>query len=399
MSLRQLAWRVAIRHERPIRWVRATSTRVVSWLSVLLVALPGTSRRFGPPRAVTLDTFEWANAAGLPRTEVDAATVVVRSPVDAAGQPLPYAFEVHQEWPIPRNFVVELEGARVWGPHAVPIASDDTLLADMELHSIQKPEELPIRRRLWLGRVQHIAGTTTTLVGPFPQFYHHWMLDLIPRLDLLRRAGAQFDNVLIPPVRAFHRETLERAGVSSEAMIVLGPKSYLSLERLVLPSLPGQYGQAPASVCNYVRGLFAAEIADRPQRRRLYVGRGDANRRNLINEDEVFAALQPLGFEAISMQGRTVAEQAELFASAEAVVGPHGGALTNLVFCRRGTKVVELFGPRYTPTCYWAIAATLGLCYLPLFQDNDKPHDGVQWRDFTSSPARVTAALRYIGVT
>ena len=397
MNLQDLAWRIAIRHELPVRRARDAFIRGLGLLALLLAKLPGSSLRFGPPRAFTVDTFEWAGAASVPRYEIDPPSVVRRS-VDAAGQPLPFVFEALQEWPIRRNFVVELEDARVWGPSAVPIASDDTLLADLELFSIQKPSELPIRHRLRLGRAQHLAGRTATLVGPFPQSYHHWILDLLPRLDLLQSAGTEFDQVLVPPMRAFHRETLERAGVSLSAVVVHEKKSYRSLDRLVLPSFPGQYGQATPRVCDYVRELFSAEIAGRQETKRLYVGRGDASRRRLRNEDEVLAMLKPLGFEEVSMAGHTVAEQAELLASAEAVVGAHGGALTNLVFCQPGTKVVELFGARYTPGCYWAIAVTLGLRYLPLFQENDAAHNGAQWTDYTVSPARVTAALRHLGI-
>lgn len=397
MNLRDLAWRIAVRYELPVRRTRAALVRLLSLMSVPLAKLPGTSARFGPPRRTTLDTFEWAAARGLPHHEVSSAAVVRRS-VDAFGQPLPLGFVLAQEWPIRRDYVVELDEARVWGPSAVPISSDDTLLADMELVAIQKPAELRIMHRLWLGRPKRVAGATATLVGPFPDFYHHWMLDLLPRLDVLRRAGSTYDKVLVPPLHRFHRETLERAGVAADMHVVHDPKSYFELDRLVLPSFPGQYGQAPLVVCDYLRRLYAHELSDRKQNRRLFVSRSDANRRRLLNEDELLAVLEPLGFEAVSMSGRTVAEQAELFASAEAVVGPHGGALTNLVFCRKGTKIVELFGPRYTPGCFWAIAATLELDYLPLFQENHAAHNGTQWTNYTVSAARVTAALRHLGI-
>ena len=45
------------------------------------------------------------------------------------------------------------------------------------------------------------------------------------------------------------------------------------------------------------------------------------------------------------MDGMSVSEQAQLFANAEAVVGVHGAALTNLVFAAPGTRVVEIFPP------------------------------------------------------
>ena len=64
----------------------------------------------------------------------------------------------------------------------------------------------------------------------------------------------------------------------------------------------------------------------------------------MLNEEEVFALLEPLGFEAITMDGRSIGEQAALFASAAVIVATHGAALANLVFSRPGTTVIELMG-------------------------------------------------------
>jgi hypothetical protein len=54
-------------------------------------------------------------------------------------------------------------------------------------------------------------------------------------------------------------------------------------------------------------------------------------------------------------------EQAAAFHGADWVVGIHGAALTNLVFCRPGTKVVELFGWNYVNPCYRDLCSVVGL--------------------------------------
>jgi capsular polysaccharide biosynthesis protein len=99
------------------------------------------------------------------------------------------------------------------------------------------------------------------------------------------------------------------------------------------------------------------------------------------------------------MSGRSVSEQARLFAQAEVIVAPHGGALTNLVFCQPLTKVVELFPPGYTPVCFWTITDAVGLSYRPIFDDRVDPHDAItQWVPYTVTPDRVLAALKDLGV-
>ena len=48
----------------------------------------------------------------------------------------------------------------------------------------------------------------------------------------------------------------------------------------------------------------------------------------------------------------TVAQQAELLASAKVVVAPHGAGLSNVVFCETNTPLIEIMHPDYPVNCY-----------------------------------------------
>ena len=47
-------------------------------------------------------------------------------------------------------------------------------------------------------------------------------------------------------------------------------------------------------------------------------------------------------FELVQLEGLPVVDQAKLFANVRIVLGPHGTGLTNIIFCRRGSTVIEL---------------------------------------------------------
>jgi capsular polysaccharide biosynthesis protein len=76
--------------------------------------------------------------------------------------------------------------------------------------------------------------------------------------------------------------------------------------------------------------------------RRLYLSRRGQGKRPLLNEAELEAALQARGFTVIAPEELTVADQLELFRSAEAVVSPTGAALANVLFAPRAAKVFEI---------------------------------------------------------
>ena len=95
----------------------------------------------------------------------------------------------------------------------------------------------------------------------------------------------------------------------------------------------------------------------------MYLGRGDADRRRVLNDAEVRARLERRGFVSVSMDGRPIHEQAALLAGAECVVAVHGAALANLVFAPRDATVVELTYRNWPMTMYRDLCATIGQPY------------------------------------
>ena len=68
------------------------------------------------------------------------------------------------------------------------------------------------------------------------------------------------------------------------------------------------------------------------------------------------------GFDVLDPAVLPLPECIAIFANADWVVAPHGAALTNVVFSKPGTKVVELLpGPLENYGHYALMAAALGL--------------------------------------
>jgi capsular polysaccharide biosynthesis protein len=100
---------------------------------------------------------------------------------------------------------------------------------------------------------------------------------------------------------------------------------------------------------DFSRRLYFEQPAAVPTRR-LYVGRGDSPRRRLSNEAQITEHAAQYGFETVSMDGRTVENQARLFAEAAFIIAPHGAALTNVLFATPGVRVLELLPARPVPS-------------------------------------------------
>lgn len=115
----------------------------------------------------------------------------------------------------------------------------------------------------------------------------------------------------------------------------------------------------------------------------------------------VAKAVTTKGFTEYNPAQNSITDQARAFRWARVIVAIHGAALTNLIFCRPGTVLIELFSAKYVNPCYLHICQQLGIRDLSVMDDSVP--DGVVhdlWA--TSEPIGVTAdqvkmALRRVG--
>ena len=101
---------------------------------------------------------------------------------------------------------------------------------------------------------------------------------------------------------------------------------------------------------------------------RVLVCRSLANSRNLENRVEMIEALTPLGFTAIQPEKLGFDAQALTFAGAEIIVTEFGAAMANVMFCKPGTRVVEIIAEGQHDPWSSHLAAMLGLEHVVLFQ-------------------------------
>jgi hypothetical protein len=190
--------------------------------------------------------------------------------------------------------------------------------------------------------------------------YYHWMCEVLPRVRAHDREPAFHslpmlvnDSELLP----FQRQTL---GILNPAHVSPFPWRCARFKRLYLSSFLSA-GEVAPRLRPWFRELRSrlgsTPLTDAP--RRLYLSRRDATRRRVTNDAEVAAALQQFGFESVTLDGRSVAEQLELFAGAEAIVFPHGAAGGNLPAAPAGTLVIECHARSLLNPSYWLLTQAM----------------------------------------
>jgi len=84
-------------------------------------------------------------------------------------------------------------------------------------------------------------------------------------------------------------------------------------------------------------------------RSKIYIRREDANYRKIVNEADLIEKIRKQGFEIINPQHFEILEQMKIFSNAKQIISPHGSNLTNLIFCKKGTSIIEI-SPKFGNT-------------------------------------------------
>jgi Glycosyltransferase 61 len=219
------------------------------------------------------------------------------------------------------------------------------------------------------GEVAEVPGITASLCQDSFGNYCHWLIQGFVRLEMLDRTVSMrgVDRFLVPPdPPAFLIEALAHFGIGRARVVEVPDAPWVfRCEHLLAAGLPPTPEGAPRWVLDDLRARYGEPAAPEAPRR-IYLGRGETSRRRVLNEAAVLAALIGRGFVAITMDGRTIAQQAAMMAAVECIVAPHGAALTNLVFAPPAATVVELAAKNYALTMFRDLAATMGLRYVAI---------------------------------
>ena len=107
---------------------------------------------------------------------------------------------------------------------------------------------------------------------------------------------------------------------------------------------------------------------------RIYIDRGDSlfNHCKIINSDEVWEFLKKKGFTKIRLTEMNFKEQIGLFNSANTVIGAHGAGLTNIIFSKSNTKVIELAPENYPNNFFQRVSQINNLNYKKIVSQNLK---------------------------
>jgi glycosyltransferase involved in cell wall biosynthesis/capsular polysaccharide biosynthesis protein len=303
--------------------------------------------------------------------------IVLPSTKTIEGKEIPSCMQT-QNIKVAEAFIAIVPEGRAWGDTitSAVITPDNKLVSQTYsgvAELIVSSDQLPA--------AQYIDGTVAFLsVRWGGTGYFHWIFDVLTRLELLCLSGINFESIdkfiINKYSQKFQIETLAHLGIPPEKIIENSKVQHIQAKNLIVPSLPKLRAYRDAQwACNAIKKRFVntqdVQTCAKPER--IYINRKNAPHRHVVNEDAVISFLEDWGFTSIALESMSFSEQVLYMASAKVVVAVHGAGLSNLVFCDRGTKVIEIFSPAHVQNTYWRIGNVCELDHYHLMSDDTHP--------------------------
>jgi len=306
-------------------------------------------------------------------------------------------FDAHSHMGLPAQFLICLPGGGVPGCAGFTTMPTGEFLVE----SVCRPQylldskiyrsRLPLKKR-WL------EGDCYSLISFFDGNYGHWFGEELPRLFAALPHLPRFTHFLVPAsLKAYQRDSLSLLGITPEQLVPQNANLYTKCEHLWFATPLGNQDwavSAPDIVQEMSRSLIRGltkSSNEGPER--IYVSReGLVQNRRLINENDLLRTIQGLGFQVVKPECLSLADQIRTFKDAKVVLGAFGAGLTNMLFSRAPSMILELQDPIFAPRYwYWKMASILGhewRCYV----GQPKGERPLNWANWPSTPFSVDKA-------
>jgi len=116
---------------------------------------------------------------------------------------------------------------------------------------------------------------------------------------------------------------------------------------------------------------------------KIYISRKNAQKRKIINEDQLIPVLIKNDFVIVDFDNLTFREQLSYILSADILVSLHGAGLTHMLWMKKPAKVLEIRArDDCHNNCYYTLASDLDLEYHYAIADKTDPTKSTQLADY-----------------
>jgi hypothetical protein len=352
---------------------------------LLLRYMPGSSALWGPPRGLYHNAADYnKNNPNTPIIELvlkEQTTDIYRLPWSNSRIVTLFFKKKVNATVIEKKAWVFKKARYIYGHNGTIITSDDKIflpLSPPKFYRTYKNHQAFFNIKLPKIERFNKVILMDTLKGD-ENNYCHWLRDHIARFFWLRQLDIEFSEYTLIATTGtadFCRQTREglmNSGFNFKEWLFTRDFPHFYADEIIVP--PYINFQLANGFLDMEEIQFLRKIWLKPAKAsvkvydKIYLSRRKAKRRYTPVQDVFANRLADYGFKEVFLEDMTVFEQATTLNNAKQIIGIHGAAFINLVFCKPGTTVIEIFGANKVYASFWSFAQKLDLSYYAYCDD------------------------------
>ena len=213
------------------------------------------------------------------------------------------------------------------------------------------------------------------LQGASGNNYSHWILEILPKIKMYSEHYSldDLDYIYLPKIDIFQKETLSALGINENKFISSEKYRHIEADELIVVdhtyyykgTILEQNKNQPTWVIEWLRKTFLNCEKKFDCQKLFFIDRSDSKYKHnqIQNTIEVSNYLKKNKFVSYKLENLSFFEKIYLFKNADIIIGLHGAGFVHTVFCKPGTKIIEIRSFLYSNTVYEKISNINNLNY------------------------------------
>ena len=198
-------------------------------------------------------------------------------------------------------------------------------------------------------------GTVFSMIqGASGNNYFHFLFDIITRLKLCKEKYPldNIDHFYVPGTYNWQKKILKIFGIENDRLINSQINRHIEADKILAVDHPWYYKgnihdevqNLPSWAILWLRNKFINMATKFNCNDKIFIDRSESQFKHcqFQNNKEIITFLNSKGFTSYKIGQLDFFEQIYLFNNAKIIIGPHGAAFSNIIFCKPKTNIIEI---------------------------------------------------------
>ena len=240
--------------------------------------------------------------------------------------------------------------------------------------------------------IKKFSGTVLNLTqGGSGNNYFHFFFDIIPKIYLVQKhIKKKINFYYVSAPKKWQIKIFKILDITENTLINSFKNKHIFADEIISLDHPwyqkgyfqDQVKKIPRWIVLANRKIFLNKAKKTKITKKIFLDRSSSkfNHCQIYNQKEVDKWIKKNNIEAYKPEKLSLEKQIYLFNKASIILGAHGAAFTNIIFCKPGTKIIEIIPANHPNRKCERISKILGLKYFRIITKPDNTNKNFPYR-------------------